>query len=125
MKKIQIHQFEQPIYPYNLWVCISGELTPIKERFLNDEGKEIEGDIKNFRAVTINAITKEDPHDNGVIIVFKHKKYLTTSVVAHESYHASQSFWEHIGETYPSEEATAYLIGWIAECCDKVKTGRD
>lgn len=119
MKKnnIQIHEFDPVIYPYRLWVCVADDLGPIKERFLTNKEKEIEGDFASFKAMAISAIEREDRHSHGVVIVFKKKEYASNGIIAHECYHATQSLWESIQETYPSEEATAYLLQWFVECC--------
>ena len=123
--KLQIHEFDPVIYPYRLWVCVTDSLEPIKERFLTDKQKEIEGDFDSFKAFAISVIEKSDKYSHGVVIVFKKKEYMTSGLIAHECYHATQSLWESIQETYPSEEATAYLLQWFVERClefkDKIK----
>lgn len=43
----------------------------------------------------------------------------TIATIAHESTHAARLIWEHMGEGCTGVEADAYLVGWIASCCDK------
>jgi hypothetical protein len=39
------------------------------------------------------------------------------SLICHESVHAWQMLCEHIGETRPGEESSAYNIQWISQFC--------
>lgn len=119
--KVTIHEFDPVIYPYKFWVAISDNVEKLQEHFIHKNGKELEGDISFNMGVTCDVTSKIRPKHKGVLIIFTKKKYITPDIIAHEAYHASQSIFEYIQETYPSEEATAYLIGWIAGCCEKVK----
>ena len=119
-----IHQFDPVIYPYKLWVTISNKMSTLQEKFLADDNKEMEGTLINSKARTCAVILKEYPKQYGAVIVFTDKKNLTPSIMAHEAYHAVKFLWEYIGETYPSEEATSYLLGWIVNCMDQVRVNK-
>ena len=120
---VKIHEFSSSIYPYKLWITISPELEPLKEKFLDYKGKEMEGDLLGSKARTCDVVQKETMW-RGAVIVFTHKTHLIPSVMAHEAYHATRFVWEYIGENYPGEEATAYLIEWIVDCMEQVRTNK-
>ena len=69
------------------------------------------------------ALKKED-NLIGILIVFENVKSFTVKTIAHETAHAVKQIWNHLGEDYFGDEATAYLSGWIADCCWKVKIGK-
>ena len=60
----------------------------------------------------------------GILIIFENKKYFTIENIAHETSHATEMIWQHLYEQEWGSEANAYLSGWIADCCWKVKTGK-
>ncbi|MDR2286204.1 MAG: hypothetical protein LBE04_01820, partial [Prevotellaceae bacterium] len=56
----------------------------------------------------------------GVIIVFRPKCF-DCGTIAHEASHAAGYIFHYIGCDMDAGEPTAYLIGWIADCCWKIK----
>jgi len=126
MKKAIIHQFDPVIYPFKLWVSISSDGAAFSDRFKDgDNGKELNVSVINeHEAVTYYVQQKEKPTYFGVLIVFSEKKYCTCKLIAHESTHAARFMWEHVRENGTGWEADAYLVGWIAECCEKVKLNK-
>ena len=125
-KKAIIHQFDPVIYPCKLWVSITANLKGLEERFVDaTTEKEINTSfIDKHEAVTYYVQQKEKPTYYGVLIATTSKSYLTTKLIAHESSHAADFIWQHIGERTAGDEANAYLIGWIAECIEKVKQNK-
>lgn len=123
-KPTQIHQFDPVIYPFKFWVAVTDKIETLQDRFTDNKKKELEGDISKHKAVACNVISKDDTGYNWVLVVFTHKTYMTPDVMAHEAYHASQTLWEYIQEEHPSEEATAYLIGWFVDCINQVRTNK-
>lgn len=124
-EKVQIHQFDPVIYPFKLWIVISSDLKAISERF-NDypSGNEFSyTDADNMIAFTQNVQQKSDGLV-GAIIVFKKRSDCNVRLIAHESTHVALLLWKHVGEDEPGMEADAYLVGWIAECCEKVKRNK-
>jgi len=125
-KKTIIHEFDPVIYPVKLWVCITTNFEPLKERFYDSEGKT-ELDLEDLKdaaaAITCRVVSKEH-NDVGILIVFTLHKYTDTERITHEAAHAVDFVWEYIKEDTPSPEANAYLSGWIAKCCWEVKTGK-
>ncbi|WP_088183957.1 hypothetical protein [Sphingobium sp. Z007] len=47
-------------------------------------------------------------------------------LLAHEAVHVAQALWRSIGERDPGDEAEAYLVQMITQCCmqDALGTGR-
>jgi hypothetical protein len=48
---------------------------------------------------------------------------MTCKTIAHESVHAAGYMFQHIGQGIDSEEPFAFLVGWIADCCWKIRNG--
>lgn len=124
-QKVLIHQFDPVIYPFKLWVCITDNLSAISERFNEyPSGNEFEvTNTEKMLAFTQNVQQKSDGLV-GSIIVFKKKKDCITRLIAHESTHAARMLWDHVGERESGMEADAYLVGWIADCIEKVRLNK-
>lgn len=123
-KKTIIHQFDPVIYPVKLWVSITNDNNALNEQFqwAYDEPK-IDIDFESFDAITGAARQKESKLF-GILIVFENKKLCSLKNIAHESSHAVDEIWRRLGEERAGNEANAYLIGWIAECIEKVKLNK-
>jgi hypothetical protein len=126
MNKIQIHEFDPVIYPYKIWIAITDNLNAAVENYANDKtGGDISfEDCERFNAMAFTCYNKQNK-DIGVMILFKTKKACSVRTMSHESVHASQFFWDLMGEETKGIEAEAYLVGWIAECCEKVKLNKE
>lgn len=126
MSKVQIHQFDPVIYPVKLWVVATTDFKSLSDRFCDAETKKDINTsfIDRHEAVTYYVQQKENPTYYGVLIATTSKSYLTTKLIAHESTHAADFIWQHTGERVSGDEANAYLVGWIAECCEKVKRNK-
>lgn len=123
-EKVQIHQFDPVLYPFKLWIAITDDLKAISERFVDHPtGKEFGTESENMIAFTQNVQQKSDGLI-GEIIVFKKRGDCSVKTIAHESTHAARLLWDHVGENATGMEADAYLVGWIAECCEKVKRNK-
>lgn len=122
-KKNVFHEFDPVIYPLKLWVVMTNSVEIINERFSSYPKGEIEMDFRKFDAGVILAVKKEDKNI-GILMVFENAKHFTIETIAHETSHAVREIWKHLKEDYYGDEATAYLSGWIADCCWKVKTGK-
>lgn len=124
INKPVIHEFDPIIYPRKLWIMITDNPKDIEEYFEDEKGRKLDYEsFKNRRASTMSAIRK-DTDDFGVLIVFHKEEYLTISTIAHESFHVADWFCDILGldcEREKSNEHIAYLIGWVAQCCEKVK----
>jgi hypothetical protein len=128
-RKVKIHQFDPVIYPIKLWVVTkyNGDEGALKERFVHIlDRKELNFSIiKQHEALTYDVEEREDKY-KGVLIVFSSSKYCKVKTMAHESTHAARSIWDHLGEgSGIGEEANAYLVGWVADCIERVKLGKE
>ena len=119
---MKIHQFNPEVYPVRLWVTITYNIRELSENFgLFPEGEIKWGDIWGKKATTA-WVYKKDDKKLGVLIVFYKREHCNMENVAHEAAHAASFIWEYLGEVEMlGEEANAYLMGWIAKCCEIVK----
>lgn len=124
-RKEVFHKFSNSIYPTDIVVVITNNETAIKNRFLDRDGDEIELPIQ-CDALVAN-VTERDTRERCELIVFRKKEYMTIATIAHEAFHAMQNIAEKVGlQCYDDScnEHMAYLIGWIADCCDQVRTNK-
>lgn len=125
MKTI-FHKFANHIYPLNLVVVITNNQTAVTDRFLDDKGKEMDDFPTNCEAFAQSVVEKETL-ERCDLIVFRKKEYATVSTICHESFHAALSMMDKMGvrvfEGDPNEHV-AYLLGWIADCCNQVVTNK-
>lgn len=123
--KAIIYEFDPVLYPFKIWVSITKDLEGIKDKFEYPSGKEFKVEnTESFNAFCEYVVCKET-RMVGCIILFESVKICTTKIMAHEATHAARELWDRIGEGNTGSEADAYLVGWIAECCEKVKLGKE
>lgn len=91
---MKIHEFDPVIYPRKLWVAVSTDT--FSDRF---EGVSEWDD-------TADAITIAN--------------------IAHESSHIAMNIFDYIGAKVDlaNQETFSYLVGWIADCINQVRTGK-
>ena len=124
-QKTIIHQFDPVLYPFKLWVSITDDLETISERFIDHKsGKELSKDNPDKTMAFTQNVEQKSDCLIGAIIVFRRKGYCSMKIIAHEATHAARMLWDHVGEDCTGMEADAYLVGWIAECCEKVKLNK-
>jgi hypothetical protein len=120
-------RFDPVIYPQKLWVSISKDGTELNGMFRHKATDEIirfeEYDVKNYEALTF-PVSEVETDYHGVLIVYTRQKYMTCKTIAHEAVHAAGYMFQHIGQEIDSNEPFAFLTGWIADCCWKVKTNK-
>ena len=78
-----------------------------------------EDSTSKYAAMALPAIKKDGGYC-GTLIPFKSKKEMSMRNIAHESSHAAKQMFEHIGADVRQHEPFEYVVGWIAECCEKV-----
>lgn len=119
----KIHEFDPVIYPCKLWIAIHVDPKLLSDTFCDAfTRKEIDTSFIDLQeAATYYVEQKESPKKYGILIATTSKYYFTTKLIAHESTHGAEFMWNHVCELNPSSEANAYLVGWIAECCEKVR----
>jgi hypothetical protein len=123
---MEIHEFDPVIYPYRLWIIVDKTPYDITKEFNEYNGNRIEfieTDTKRLQAFTMSAYRKINPM-YGVIIFFRSKQSMSYELVAHEASHAAKYLFDHIGAKIQEHEPFEYVIGWIANCCEKVKKNK-
>jgi len=124
-KETIIHEFDPVIYPVKIWVCISPNLEDLKIRFKEkSSGKDLSFDAIDECDAFSYFVKSKETNKNGILISFLGKKYCHAGNITHESTHAAMDIFDHIEEKETGGEAYAYLVGWIAECCEKVKNNK-
>jgi hypothetical protein len=124
-KKVQFHEFDPVLYPVKLWVAITDSQEIVNDRFYAfPDDKMIDVDFERVNACSIMVRNKQT-RKIGSLIVFSGNEDITTKLIAHEATHSARDIWNHIGEEHTGHEADAYLVGWIAECCEIVKNFKD
>lgn len=115
---MKIYQFGPQIYPRKLWVSVGASLEELQERF----GKEIKELDEQSDADTV-VVQQKEPLLGGVLIRFENLAAMSINNIAHESTHAALVIFNLIGGRidYYNQEPFAYLVGWVARCCDEVK----
>ena len=125
-KKVTIHEFDPVIYPYKIWVVIDKKPGSISEMFYEYDGSEIlSWDNTSHLDAMAMSVMKKDNSSYGAVVYFRSKKSMTYNIIAHECSHAAKMMFEHIGADVKPHEPFEYVVGWIAECCEKVLKNKD
>lgn len=124
MKKVEFHEFSPVIYPFKIWVAITSSEEIVRSRFCEKDGSEVVVNLKDFMATTMYVHAK-DSSKKGVLLAFKKRRFMDMNTVSHEASHAAKLIFEEIGAAVAPHEPFEYLLGWIAECCEKVIKGKE
>lgn len=130
MKKTIIHEFDPVIYPTRIWVAVNPTFEEVSEKFyaINNDIERMDIEKEQFNpcsqtiARTYPVSIKGDGWIGLLIGVFKPKQ-LKTGTICHESVHCADFICEQFGITagkFEYGEAYAYLVGWIADCIERV-----
>jgi hypothetical protein len=111
--------YTNDIYPIAL--VLSKDVESVNKEYYNTtQGPEEDIKIGNSQATTYFLTRRTKEHCNMAVgIVFNIEP--TTRLKAHEAFHATRMMLDYgvnIPLTDSSEEAYAYLQGWIAECIE-------
>ena len=117
-----IHEFDPQIYPRLLWVTYECPTAVLKDMF----GNEAQDMDKKNNAKVINCRRMKPDVRGGILIRFRSKSDMTIENIAHESVHAALEIFYYVNARISSDnqEPFGYLVGWIADCCNKVKTDK-
>lgn len=125
MKTTKIHEFDPVIYPRKLWVVISNSEDFLNEKFNHE--CNLDGFSEKSKAIVFPCSLVETG-DLGVIVVFTKKSFMDIKNISHESVHIASVIFSDCGMMMGFDEGRdehfAYLVGWAAECIDKVKRGK-
>lgn len=123
MKKVQFHEFDPVIYPFKVWVVITSDDNIVKSRYCEPDNKELDIELRGYDATT-SFLKDRITNKKGVLIAFSKRRNMDMNTVAHESSHAAKIIYDKIGAEVGPHEPFEYLLGWIAECCDKVRRNK-
>jgi hypothetical protein len=126
MGKMVLHKFDPVIYPYKIWICISSDPQAVLDEYFNDyvNGSKIDvEDPKDFEGYTFS-VRRKGSGMFGTVIIFASRKCMTVKTISHEASHAAKDVFNHIGADVAPHEPFEYLLGWIADCCQKVKLSK-
>ena len=116
---MNIFEFDPQIYPRKLWVSVGASTEELQEKFGKDDIKDFD---ESYYAET-KAVQQKEPLLGGVLIRFQDLKAMTTENIAHEAAHAAIEIFNYCDcrIDVDNQEPFAYLVGWVAKCCDEVK----
>lgn len=63
----------------------------------------------------------------GILVRFEsNKNAITIANIAHESSHIAMNIFDYIGAKVDlaNQETFSYLVGWVADCINQVRTGK-
>lgn len=126
-KKGTWHEYSTDLYPVSLFIGVGSVVEDISETFTYANGEEFDSFSPFALAVTLDAI-KKDTDERCVSIGFRSRKRATQSVIAHEAYHAMNFICDILGieeSRSGTNEAQAYLMGWIVKCCEHALKAKD
>ena len=119
MSEAILKKYETEIYPFKVWVAIAQDRDEILKKFVDyTDGTPVK-DVPQTDFVQCVEETKTGNY--GALIVFYDESRLTHRTVTHEVIHAVGDLLQCIGDEISGNEQTAYLAGWIADCCEKAK----
>lgn len=116
---MSIFEFNPQIYPRRLWVSVGASTEELQEKFGKDDIKDFD---ESYYAETM-AVRQKEPLLGGVLIRFQDLKAMTTENIAHEAAHVAIEIFDYCDcrIDVDNQEPFAYLVGWVAKCCDEVK----
>lgn len=125
MGNFKIYEFNTEIYPRKIWVVKGGTCTQIKDKFCRGDCEELNID-DSCDALVCNVMIKDGTKRLGELIWFPYAKNMTTDKIAHEAVHAAMDIFVDLGCRFDAfnQEPFAYLVGWVADCIDKVKRNK-
>jgi len=124
---MDVIELDIAIYGKKLWVAISNDGKRLNGRFrhaYDKEGVVFDERFLKYQAVTAK-VEEVESGNLGVLIVFRRRDYMTCQSIAHESTHAAGYVYDYINEDIRrTDEPYAYLVGWIADCCWRIKKSK-
>lgn len=89
---------------------------------LGIEGEKFVGGAGTNHAAATTHMLEHPKFSHMVCIItladsHKHSIAQVAALLAHEATHVAQALWRYIGERQPGEEAEAYLVQYVTQCC--------
>lgn len=114
----KVHEFDPQIYPRKLWIAVS------KDTF-SDIFEDVSVWDESADAMTETAYDKINKK-GGVLIRFENYD-IGMNQISHEAVHVAMDIFDYIGASpdLKNQEPFAYLVGWVADCCQNVLSNKD
>lgn len=119
MKKKGYYEYDPVIYPRKVWVHIG---TDFKELASEVFAGELIFDDKMCNGAVFDEVIRKSDGKYGILATFPSAKEMTMKVCSHEASHVCDDIEKAIGMEHGGE-ASAYLLGWIADCINKARLG--
>ena len=122
---MQIHTFDPVIYPFKLYVIKYPNTEEINDKFTSFDFTSLNYKLyTNVHAVTWNTVVRlKETNKFGVLVILCPGK-INIGHIAHEATHAARVIWDWITENTTGAEADAYLVQWIVDCINQVRTNK-
>ena len=121
---MQIHEFDPQIYPVKLWIVKKPTQKLIDDNFIEKNGENLNFTTRSHAVMSCYNQVVVNKNNNLYGILISIWTNPSVNNIAHESTHAARFIWDWIEEGNTGIEADAYLVGWIAECIEKVKRNK-
>lgn len=109
--------------PWHIYVGFTTSPTAFQKEMerlnVKDPSLFVGGGGTNQAAATTHQLTKEGQLTCIITLLDnpKHDIVQVAGLLAHEAAHVAQALWSNCGETSPGQEAEAYLIQYVTQCC--------
>lgn len=117
LNKEDMKVYTNAIYPFTIWVEISENRSDTLNKFRNYYTGNPIADVP-FRDF-VEPVEEMSTGAWGVLIVFTDESRLSHKTVTHEAIHATGLLLDEIGDKINGKETSAYLAGYIADCCNQ------
>lgn len=113
---VRVREFDPVIYPRRLWIAVTTEN-------LADRFKDLEEFEADYASAATDSTADILRNFRGVIIRFRSMDDMDVKTISHESVHAANIIFAELGvkADTDNDEHLAYLVGWIARCCEKAR----
>lgn len=115
---MNIFEFDPQIYPRKLWVSVNASTEELNKKF-----EETFEDLDYSYYAQVYHVQDNDSEFVGLLIRFFDLEAMATANIAHEASRAAMEIFDYCESRVDvaNPEPFAYLVGWIAKCCDEVK----
>lgn len=126
--KVVFHVFDPTIYPRKLWVVKNASISDVSKLFYNYDKTEISipDTYANNSKGLVFRVRDRNAGFYGVMVMLFGKCDIET--VAHESVHVASCIFSDcgifMGFDDGQDEHFAYLVGFVADCINQVRTNR-
>lgn len=115
--------YDNDIYPISL--VLSNDIESVRKEYwwYNEDGNDELPDCANAAQASTYLMMRKTDAYRAIAVGIVFNVPITAKLAAHEGFHAARFTMNKLAMPLDvcSEEAWAYLIGWIAECIDDFK----